>query len=60
MGKYREQQFNLAMGNISVEGEYVPIPLNHCITKDQRKAADTVYGNHAPDSIGGCAVAGWV
>ena len=56
MDQYREQESNLDMGNLSVGGEYFPIPLYNCITKAQIQAAGTVDEYRAHDVIGGCFV----
>ena len=48
------------MGNIAVGSEYFPIIQYHCISKVQRKVADTVDEHHAPGVIYGCAVSGYV
>ena len=48
------------MGNIAVGSGYLSILRDICISKVQRKAADTVDDNHEPGAIDGCAVSGQV
>ena len=48
------------MGNISVGSEYLNILRYHCISKLQKKLANTVDGHHAPGVIEGCDVSGRV
>ena len=60
MGLYIQQDFILAMGNISVVRKCLPIPNDHYFSEAQRKLADTVYDNLAPKIIGECSVAGVV
>ena len=42
MFQFREQESDLATGNIAVGGEYLPIPWDHYIPKSQIKATATV------------------
>ena len=60
MGEYREQDTDIAMGEISTGCEYLPILGDHYITKAQIKAADTPGDQHEPDIIGGFAFTVWV
>ena len=53
MGKYKEQDYDISMGNIYVGGKCFPILRYHCITKVHRKLDNTMYDNNAPDIIGG-------
>ena len=52
MGQYREQYFNLDMGNIDFRRKYFPIPWYYFIPK----LADTVDAHNTPGGIGGCDV----
>ena len=60
MNQYREQYFNISMGNTSVGSEDLPISWGHLISKMKSKAADKVDDHHVHEFIDSCSVACWV
>ena len=56
MGEYREQDTDIAMGEVSTGSEYSPILGNHYIPKAQIKLSDIMNEHHATYVISGCSV----